>query len=205
MAEDYTVEQGDCISSIAFDHGFFWGTLWNHANNAALKQKRKDPNVLMEGDMVHIPDLTLKEDSAATERKHRFKLKGVPAKLRLQLLLDEEPRANESYTLYVDQVEKAKGRTDGDGFVEAPVPPNAKQARLLIGTGDEREEYVMELGTVDPIDTDDGVRERLHNMGYPASEDLGQAIEAFQARERLSVTGKTDDTTRERLKERFGQ
>src|SRR5438046_1679636 len=75
MAEDYQVQRGDCINSIAFDGGFFWETLWHHASNASLKSKRKDPNVLMEGDFVHIPDIIFKEELVATEESHRFKRK----------------------------------------------------------------------------------------------------------------------------------
>jgi len=90
MPTDYQVKNGDCISSIAFDHGFFWETLWNHGSNSELKSKRKDSNVLQEDDVVHIPDLTLKQDSGATEQRHRFKLKGVPAKLHLRFLQPKE-------------------------------------------------------------------------------------------------------------------
>ena len=86
MPTEYEVQNGDCISSIAFNHGFFWETLWNDGSNSELKSKRKDPNILREGDVVHIPDLTLKEESGATEKCHSFKLKGVPAKLKLKLM-----------------------------------------------------------------------------------------------------------------------
>jgi len=92
MPEDYTVQPGDCISSIAFERGFFWQTLWNDGGNAKLKELRKDPNVLQEGDIVHIPDLTLKQESGATENKHKFKLKGVPAKLKLRLMQPKPPK-----------------------------------------------------------------------------------------------------------------
>jgi N-acetylmuramoyl-L-alanine amidase len=86
MAEDYSVESGDCMSSIAFSHGFFWETLWNHSSNSDLKSKRKDPNILVAGDVVHIPDLTIKQEDCATEKRHEFKLKGVPAKLKLKVM-----------------------------------------------------------------------------------------------------------------------
>src|SRR5687767_8364374 len=89
MAEDYTIEAGDCVSSVAFERGFFWETLWNHPNNSELKSLRGDPNVLCEGDVLHVPDKTPKEDSAATEQTHQYKLKGCPAKLRLRVI--EEP------------------------------------------------------------------------------------------------------------------
>ena len=86
MAEDYKVADGDCLSSIAFARGFFWETLWNLGENAELKNKRKDPNILHPGDVLHIPDLRLKEESCATENEYKFKLKGVPAKLKLKLM-----------------------------------------------------------------------------------------------------------------------
>src|SRR6266446_4614155 len=96
MAEDYEVQDGDCVSSIAFAHGFFWETLWNDGKNSSLKEKRKDPNILKAGDMMHIPERTLKEESCATEQKHKFKLKGVPAKLRLRLVKEKKEPEKES-------------------------------------------------------------------------------------------------------------
>lgn len=95
MPTDYQAKSGDCVSSVAFNHGFFWETLWNHGSNSELKTKRKDPNILKEGDVVHIPDLTLKQESGATEQRHRFKLKGVPAKLKLKLTRPKPPKDEE--------------------------------------------------------------------------------------------------------------
>lgn len=43
----YVVQKGDCLSSIAFGFGFLPDTLLNHPANAGLKQKRKDPNILL--------------------------------------------------------------------------------------------------------------------------------------------------------------
>jgi N-acetylmuramoyl-L-alanine amidase len=59
----HTVKQGDCISSIAHETGFFWETLWNHPDNAKLKQLRKNPNALLPGDVVSIPDQRVKQES----------------------------------------------------------------------------------------------------------------------------------------------
>jgi len=91
MPTEHIVRSGECVSSLAFEHGFFWETIWTHSANAALKSARGDPNILKEGDLLVIPDLTIKQESRGSEEKHRFKLKAVPAKLRLRLMKEPEP------------------------------------------------------------------------------------------------------------------
>ena len=72
MPINHQVKQGDCISSIAFENGFFPDTIWNHPSNAELKKKREDPHVLLPGDMVFIPDKRPKEVSEPTNQVHKF-------------------------------------------------------------------------------------------------------------------------------------
>lgn len=86
MGTEYTIQEGDCISSIAFKHGLFPDTIWNHPDNAELKNKRKEMNFLAPGDKVIIPEKEVKEESISTNQKHTFKKKGVPARLRLKIL-----------------------------------------------------------------------------------------------------------------------
>jgi LysM repeat protein len=42
----YRVRKGDCLSSIAKKYGTTLKKLWDYPENIALKEKRKDPNVL---------------------------------------------------------------------------------------------------------------------------------------------------------------
>jgi hypothetical protein len=203
---DYKVKQGDCISSISARHGLFWEKVWNHPKNAKLKEKRKDPNVLYPGDVVFIPEKEKKEESGATEQRHRFKKKGTPAKLKIRLLRKDQPRANLPYRLKIDGEWRSEGETDGDGFVEASIPPCAKTAEIHLETpGQSVEVYTFNLGGLDPIDTDDGIRERLSCLGFRVGDDMTRAIEAFQKKEGMNPTGQMDEATRTRLKERFGR
>ena len=201
----HKVKQGDCLSSIADSYGFFPDTLWNHAENVQLKQKRKDPNVLLAGDEVFIPDKQEKTESGATEQRHRFRKKGVPAKMKVRLLVDDEPQANEPYQLIIDGVFWKEGTTDGNGFVKEPIPPNAREGELIVGKNGKQDRYQISFGTVEPLETEEGIRGRLRNLGYPVDKDFSDGIRAFQKKEGLEVTGKVDDATRSKLKEKFGQ
>ncbi|WP_347988693.1 peptidoglycan-binding domain-containing protein [Methylomonas sp. AM2-LC] len=91
MPKKYTVQTGECVSSIAFENGFFWQTIWDHPENLELKQLRTNPNILKEGDVLTIPDKRQKQVSCATDKRHPFKLKGVPAKLRLRIMEPPKP------------------------------------------------------------------------------------------------------------------
>ena len=96
------------------------------------------------------------------------------------------------------------GVTDGDGYLEHPIPPSARKGKLLVGEGPTKDVYELQFGTLDPIETEEGVRGRLTNLGY-AGENLSEALKAFQQRLGLPVTGEIDAAMRTRLQEEFGQ
>ncbi|MGO4782046.1 hypothetical protein AB4084_41815, partial [Lysobacter sp. 2RAB21] len=54
--EQYAIGKGESLASIAKERGFLWRTLWEHGNNAKLKAKRKNPNQLVEGDALFLPE-----------------------------------------------------------------------------------------------------------------------------------------------------
>jgi N-acetylmuramoyl-L-alanine amidase len=55
VAKKHVVREGECLASIAFENGFFPDTIWRHADNSALKERRENPNVLQPGDVLFIP------------------------------------------------------------------------------------------------------------------------------------------------------
>src|ERR1035437_1708860 len=208
MAQDYTVEQGDSLTSIAFAFGFRWETLWNHPKNAQLKGLRKDPHVIYAGDVLHIPDKEPRIEIRAADAKHQFVRNATPDRLRVRLLKRFEPRANIPYTLVIDG-KTIDGATDGDGMVNEWISPGAKEGKILLDGG--KEEYPLALGSIDPIDAVSGLQSRLANLGYFAGEVSGemddetkQALTAFQAACRLPQTGNPDAATLNKLKSEYG-
>ncbi len=208
MAINYQVKQGDCISSIAFEHGFFPDTIWDHPENAELKKKREDPNVLMPGDVVFIPDKRLKEVSEPTNNVHKFRCKNTPEKFKLQLLIEEEPRANEEYELEIEDL-KFEGKTDSEGRIQQSIPPNAKRGKLTL----KKDETVFELklGNLNPSDEITGAQGRLRNLGLyfgaidgQMSDDLEQAIQEFQIIKNLEPDGELNEETKDALKQDYG-
>ncbi len=199
----HIVKQGDCMNTIADQYGFFWYTLWNHERNAELKELRKNPNVLMAGDRVFIPEKRQKVETGETGKVHTFRLKGVPVKLNLELLdFDGTPRAGTQYTLTVDG-KKITGVVPADGLISEVIPPRAKTAHLKLETG---EEYDIDLGYMNPVEYASGVQARLKNLGYFKGEISGslddetrQALRRFQREQGLEATGEADQATRDAL------
>lgn len=90
---DYVVQDGECVASIAFEHGFFWETVWNDPGNAELRRCRRTPFVLLPGDRVAIPQLRLKYESRPTDQRHQFVRKGVPVIVKVKVLEAPSPPA----------------------------------------------------------------------------------------------------------------
>jgi hypothetical protein len=206
MSIQHTVVPGDCFSSIAAKYGFFPNTLWNDPGNAALKERRKDPNVLQPGDVVEIPDKRAKTVTVKTGSFRRFRRKGVPARFRMLLVEQGEPKAGVPFWLYIDGV-PIDGETDADGLIEVPLPPDARQGKLVIGEPGAALEFELHFGHLDPVDSIDGVQARLNNLGFPCGavdgvlgEKTKAALYAFQqfiGHEKPS--GEPDEATREKL------
>lgn len=209
MSQNYQTKPGDCISSIAFDNGFFPETLWNLEENRALRELRQNPQVLAPGDQVFIPDKRQKSESCALDQVHRFVRKGVPEHFRIQLLYDDEPRAGEPFVLEIEGQVVKRGKTGDDGVIQIPIVPDAQKGRLLLRDG--AEEITLELGCLEPVEMLEGVQMRLRNLGYfdgevdgQSSDDLEYAIVCFQADSGMEPTGEPDNQTRALLKSKYG-
>jgi hypothetical protein len=201
----HIVRPGESAVSLAERYGLFAQTIWDEPENAGLRAIRSDMNTLMPGDELFIPDLRRKTEAVATDQKHSFRRKGIPAHFRIQLYDFGEPRANQDYTLVIHGV-TITGRSDGDGVVEAQLPAGAQAGLLTIG--EDRLMVELAFGHLNPLSEISGVQQRLANLGYdpgPADGELGPrsaaALRAFQiAQDRhLQVTGELDEPTRERL------
>lgn len=170
---DYEVSPGECIHSIAFEHGLFWETLWNHPDNADLKGAGRTPSLLMVGDRLTVPPKTEKKETRPNEQRHKFKRKGVPAKLVLILMRpsDEDDRVDEGTppNRSVDGTSSdpepvealpqqpwanapwtctidgalSSGTTGSDGKIELSISPGAKQGRLVIDTDKPTQRVIM--------------------------------------------------------------
>jgi len=207
MPTTVTVRQGDCIASIAYAHGFFPDTLWDHAENHELKKLRQNPNVLAPGDEVHIPDLTKKQEDKANEKRHRFRRKGVPEILRVQFLIEGEPRADQKCRVQLG-AKLLEICTDGDGWIEVPIPPDAPSAIITFDTGGR---YELDLGGMDPVTTIAGVQKRLENLEIyhgpvdgRESAELAKTIALFQRLHEIEPTGTMDSDTEAKLEEEAG-
>jgi hypothetical protein len=208
MAENYQVKQGDCIFSIAFEKGFFADTIWNHPNNKDLKELRKDPNVLLPGDIVFVPDKRLREYSEGTNQVYKYKCKNTPKSLQFQFIEFDIPIKDMGYTLDVDGV-KSKGKTDGDGMVKTMIVPNAKIAKLVFENGSE---FRFELGHLDPVDNITGLQARLSRLGLfdgkidgVMNDKTKEAIIEFQHAKNLNETGEADADTKNLLEKMTGE
>ncbi|MFO0586477.1 MAG: peptidoglycan-binding domain-containing protein [Polyangiaceae bacterium] len=202
MARYHVVAKGDCLSSIAFQNGYYPGTIWEHPNNDALRDLRGDPNVLFEGDQVFLPDKEPKTTACQTGKRHRFTKRGVPARFRLQILNADKPRPNLDYKITIDGKIEIEGTTDGEGTLDIPIPPDARRGVLLLKEDGAR--YNLRFGGLSPMMADSGVRERLASLGYLRSldapeEDMPAAIAMFQRKNGLTATGVLDDATSEKI------
>ncbi len=230
MPVEHVVQQGEHLAQIAQAHGFSqWEAVWNAPENKALRDERKNPNVLFPGDRLFIPDRQTREEAGATGQRHRFERKGQALRLRVALHgLRNQPLSGHEGTLSIES-ESADFTTGSDGIIEREISTGA-QTGVLIDRGAPPEpdqlrlERTIELriGVLDPVAEVSGQIARLDNLGYDASElpdraftaaeateieksiRFRSAVEEFQCDFKLVVDGKCGKNTQAKLVEVHG-
>lgn len=197
----------DSIESVAYRHGHFPDTIWQHAENAGLRERRASMHVLLAGDRVFVPDIVPKSPPCATTRVHRFTRRAVPSLLRVRVMLGERPLADRPCRIELRGRAPIVLRSDGEGWVQVPVLPDAEKGRLVVELENGRE-LVLDLAprALDPVDTPTGVQARLRNLGYLAGATDGAfdlptvlALARFQGEAGLDISGAADDATQAAL------
>ncbi len=213
---DHLVEAGEGLASIAEANGHFWQYLWDHPDNAALKQARGHAEILLPGDKLTVPPIRPRTQAAAVGQLHRFRRKGVPARLRV-VTRDAEGRAlaSKAYELRTD-TDVIHGTTGPDGEVDEFVAPQTREVTLVVTVDEPGQPHTItwniRMGQVEPAATEEGIAARLENLGYAAPQgapghdiaELTTAIERFQHDADLDVTGEIDDATSDALVEQHG-
>ncbi|HJZ84395.1 MAG TPA: peptidoglycan-binding protein [Polyangia bacterium] len=210
MPSRHTVEQGEHLSRIAVQYGFSdIAPIWDHPDNADLKNLRKNPNVLAPGDEVVIPDKVEKVHHAQTGQSLRFQIKLPKLKIRFKLLdLFGQPLANTECELALAGMSETL-TSDGDGMIEKEVSASAELGRLKVG----ETEWEIRIGHLDPIEEPSGLRARLNNLGYYVGEgddegvdpeQLRFAIELFQRDNDLPIDGEVSQDLIDKVRTAHG-
>jgi N-acetylmuramoyl-L-alanine amidase len=207
MPKIHVTQQGEHISGLAEKFGFGdYRTIWDHPQNADLKKRRQNPNVLFPGDQVFIPDKEMKTVDAATGKKHVLKI--VVQKLTLRVVLrtiDDEPMSGVSCELEV-MSKKETLVADDQGLIKKAISKQAHDGDLIVADTLIR----LQIGDLDPVEEQSGQLARLTNLGYylgtPGDLDKEQfrcAVEEFQCDHKksdgLQITGDCDHHTQQVL------
>ena len=133
----YTIVAGDCLYAIGVRVGIPWEKIWNDGNNAELRQKRPDPNIIYPGDVLYIPDMQPRTEQGDTNKRHIFVMKGVVARLRLRLVKPDLSRINKDGRVYTFGHDKDVVTEDPPIDESVPTIPRANCAWTLVVDGNE--------------------------------------------------------------------
>lgn len=212
----YVIQQGDYLTRLATRLRFDADAVWNHPANEALRALRPDPNQLCPGDLLRVPaepveaPLPLRGGAA-----NRYRSRAPRVGLTVAFRDGDEgaPLANERYVIE-GLGGRVTGTSDGDGRVRFEVPVTVSEVRVVFC--ERHLAFQVDVGHLDPVNSDSGVRQRLAHLGFdgwplgaaaglPRPEDDGaRAVRAFQRANDLEETGVSDDATRAALRSAHG-
>ncbi len=121
--------------------------------------------------------------------------------------------SNKKYEIHYG-LDTVSGNTNGEGLIEAELPANVHEAKLLVWLrgNDETPSYctTIQFEQLEPENEPKGVQKRLQNLGFYNGAIDGEfgpmtreAIKNFQKKNNLPVTGTVNPEVSEKINEKF--
>jgi hypothetical protein len=215
--EPHVVRQGEYLTLLAYQRGADVDAVWQHEKNSELREARMSRDILAPGDIVWLPVVEEKLQSLATQSSNAFRVDVPKNHIRLVFAQDGLPLKKEAYVITGLGDEPLDGETDDDGVVTFEAPLSTTQVRLTFIERNLRHD--VRIGHLDPIESEEGVRQRLENLGHAGwviaprphdpihewtAERMDHAVRSFQRSADLAVTGTIDDALRAALLDAHG-
>ena len=217
----YTVKQGDTLLRIAKQFKLDSSkALYMHADNAAFRSLRPNPDVIYPGDVLNIPEKPTNVFSAQTNRRHRFVVcqEDEPEQETLQMTIKDSSGsflANAKVELKIGE-QILKSVTDKKGNLAITLPETeATEGELSVYSDETSAEpshqLTVQFAHLDPIDTLSGIQARCNNLGYfcgtvdgVMGNNTRKGIMAFQAANGLTKDGEPGPKTQRKLLKQYG-
>ncbi len=184
----HTVVVGDCAWSLAVTYAVTEDAIWAHVPNQALTATYPNRYTLLPGQTVQIPRRP-KSVTCASSACHDFLIPDPPTRELIVRLVDWGQPAPIGLvgTVAITNHPDLAVTTEAGGVLKIPIPFGATAAKLTLPEFGLKE-YTLQLGHLAPIESPEGVRQRLSNLGLfvdppdvldrPAA--LLQAVNGFQ-------------------------
>jgi hypothetical protein len=172
----HIIRQGEYLDKLAFLKGFDADEVWNAPDNADLRARRDNPNLLCPGDILYLPKPEPKSRPIRAGVTNSYVAEVPLVSVRVVLLEDGAPLADEVFAVDGLSTEQS-GTTAADGSVTFEAPITAREVSIILPNRNLA--YQVRIGDLDPSVEAAGVAMRLSHLGYYGwFPDLDESVDA---------------------------
>ena len=166
----YPVRDNDFVLKLAHKLGFNPDVVWNDPRNGDLRELRKDPNVLLGGDILYVPDQDPESHDLVVGTTNSFVAPEPPQTTVSVRFVGSESSTYAGRAFALDELPDLSGlATDDTGLATFDVPVTLDRVTLVFP--DTGESHALLIGALNPIDTPSGMFQRLQHLGHIGAVD----------------------------------
>jgi hypothetical protein len=166
--QPYVIKQGDFLAKLAYRFGFDAATVWMGDENSDLRALRCNPNILLPGDVLYIPDPPDPEPISLKVGQSNDFLSDAPT---IQVVVqfkgtDADPSMFSSQPFAIDELPDLTGlQTDENGVATIDGVPVTLSSITLTFSNTGVAQSIL-VADMDPINTLPGIFKRLQHLGF---------------------------------------